>query len=266
MKVNLFNNFIAFGAGYIKSDYSSKYFQNSLMIIGYPNKSDKTLDIIDYIKNYEYSISNIKINLTEGMRIENNIFEYKYKCIKFNNIYKSGNIYLEYNGIIIDDLINSKIYEPYILKIRNSTNNSYLESHYNIEYSMIVTESDYQEYDKYPIEIINYIGYETSERFNDNKNEYIGKSIYYDIILKENLTTACGNPRCLICYEKDYECISLKSEEESEVLTTKEKYKDLEILYTTIIIAGASIIPFFYCYSFQNLRIFFLLFKLLFFV
>ena len=128
---------------------------------------------------------------------------------------------------------------------------------------MIVTESDYQEYDKYPIEIINYIGYETSERFNDNKNEYIGKSIYYDIILKENLTTACGNPRCLICYEKDYECISLKSEEESEVLTTKEKYKDLEILYTTIIIAGASIIPFFYFYSFQNLRIFFFIIQII---
>ena len=45
----------------------------------------------------------------KNMKIENNIFRYKFECIKIFNLNKSGNIYLvsDYNEIMNDN-VNSK--------------------------------------------------------------------------------------------------------------------------------------------------------------
>ena len=84
-KVHLFKNFIALAAGYYFDNDNNflNYYVNSLMIIGYPNKTDSNFDIINYIKKEKCQINNLKIDLVEDMTIDNNIFGYKYKSIKY---------------------------------------------------------------------------------------------------------------------------------------------------------------------------------------
>ena len=61
LKTHIFNNFIILGAGYSKKEiynnnccsYFFSNFQNSLMIISYPNKTDSYLDIVDYIIKFK---------------------------------------------------------------------------------------------------------------------------------------------------------------------------------------------------------------------
>ena len=261
IKAHLFNNnFIIIGLSYNNRNYynyySPKNIRNSFMIIGYPNKTDSEFDILDYIKINNSSISNLMINLTENMKIDNNIFGYIYKGIKIHNINKTGTIYLvSDNNEIINNKINSELYNS-ILKIKFE-NNSYIKSEYKIEYSIIVTESNFAEYEKYPIYIKDYNGEEIEEIFNKNKKRYIGKTIYYDIILKENLSENCNNPNCSLCIENNSECIIFKSELEA-LNTNNIKYKtDLELLYSTIIIVVICIIPYFLFSSFHYLRIIF---------
>ena len=85
LKAYIFNDFIALSAGYF-FDYDNNflnYYLNSLMIIGYSNKTDSNFDIIDYIIKEKCPITNLKIDLVEDMTIDNNIFGYKYKSIKY---------------------------------------------------------------------------------------------------------------------------------------------------------------------------------------
>ena len=180
-------------------------------------------------------------------------------------------------------------------------NNSYIQSHYHLEYSIIVTDPDFQENEIYPIKIIEINGQENQEEFNNNKKEYIGKTIYYDIFLTEYLTDNCTDENCSLCYESNYECLLLKpeylSENPSENLSenynnqnyplnnennfeslifelesglefynTYKNYVDLELLYSTIITSGICIIPYFLFSSFQNLRNIFFIFQFIIFI
>ena len=266
LKAHTYNDFIILGIGKFYSEYYFYFtnFENSLMIIGYPNINDTKFDIIYYIKQNNCSISNLIVNLTENLTIDNNIFGYKYKAIKIHNINKSGNIYLETdNNETLDNKINSELYNSNLyIKFKD---NSYIKSNYSLEYSIIVTESNYEENEKYPINIIDINGKEGEEEFNNNKKEYIGKTIYYDIFLSENISENCTNSNCKLCREDGYRCLTFKSDEESENFkNNNKKYTDLELLYITIIFAAFCIIPYCFCSSFQNLRIFFFIFQLIF--
>ena len=42
------------------------------------------------------------------------------------------------------------------------------------------------------------------------KKRYIGKSIYYNIILSEDLTNNCKNLSCALCFEKNISCITYR--------------------------------------------------------
>ena len=274
IRAHIFNDFIVLGAGYELIE-KNKHFSgvsiihslpNSLMLIGYPNKNDSSFDIIEKIKDNRFSISNLIIYLTEGMKIDNNLFGYQYKGIKINQISKYGNIYLESDeNELIDYSNNSVIYKSDKFNIR-FMNNSYIKSQYLLDYSIIVTESDFQENEKYPIEIIDYFGYENQVIFNERKKVYIGKSIYYNIILSQDLSEDCNNPRCSLCYKINNECISLKSTIETKILNAKKQFFDLELLYSLIIIFLISLFIYFIFYSFQNLRIIFFIFQLIIFL
>ena len=65
------------------------------MMIGYPNKDDYELNIINYLKSDENnSIDNLIFDLAENMTIDNNIFGYIYNGTKIINVEKNGHIYL----------------------------------------------------------------------------------------------------------------------------------------------------------------------------
>ena len=182
IKAYIFNNFIILGAGYSKEEsciyynhksYTFSNLQNSLMIISYPNKTDSYFDLLDYIKKYKSPISHLMINLIENMTIDNNIFGYIYKGIKIHNINESGNIYLiSDNNEIIDNKINSILYNSENLYIK-FIENSYIKSQFRLEYSIIVTESNFQKNEQYPIYIREINGKQNREEFNNDKKEYI---------------------------------------------------------------------------------------------
>ena len=95
IKAHIFNSFIIIGCNYHLEDDYDQYFKSSLMFIGYPNNTDSEFNIIDYLINNELqTIDNLYLDLTKGLTIENNIFEYIYDGIKIQNTKEDGYIFI----------------------------------------------------------------------------------------------------------------------------------------------------------------------------
>ena len=182
------------------------------MIIGYPNKDNEKFDIIEYlILDNDNSIENITFDLSTNITIDNNVFGYIYEGIKIRSIESNDYIYLV--SSTSNNIINNETYneldknENIKIKFKN---NIYNKSECKIEYSIIVTEPEYEEFEKYPININTTYGNDNEEIFNEQKNKYIGKSIYYNIILSENLSNKCKNLSCVLCFGKNISCITYR--------------------------------------------------------
>ena len=199
-------------------------YSSQIMIIGYPNKEDEQFDIIDYLLlDNDNSIENITLDLSKNITIDNNIFGYIYDGIKIQNIKSNGNIYLvsTTSNNIINNLTNNEVDKNEKIKIEFD-NNIYNKTECILEFSIIVTEPEFKEYEKYPINITTY-GDDNEELFNAQKNRYIGKSIYYNIILSEDLTNHCKNLNCTLCFKKNVSCITYRP-----YLEVTNKFKETE--------------------------------------
>ena len=212
----IFNDFIILGFSYctvancINED---KYkYASQIMIIGYPNKDDENFDIINYLlSDNDNSIENITLDFSKNVTIDNNIFGFVYDGIKIQSIKSNGYIYLvSYtSNNIINNITNNIINKNDNMKIEFE-NKIYNKSECLLEYSIIVTEPEYEEYEKYPINISTTYGDDNEELFKTQKNQYVGKSIYYKIILTEDLTNKCNNLSCSLCFEKNISCITYR--------------------------------------------------------
>ena len=208
LKTYNFNNFIILGTSY---SVKSNIFCSTLMIIGYPNSTDTEFNIIEYLLNDKNnSIDNLTFELSNNFIIDNNIFGYTFKRITINNITKNGYIDIIFNSLKIE--IGANITNKDELIIIEFNDNIYNKSDYILDYSYIVAEPEYENFIKYPIENITYnTNYPlTEEIYNSQKEEYIGKSIYYKIILNEDLTTNCDNKNCSLCFSKNLTCITYR--------------------------------------------------------
>ena len=227
IKGYMFNDFIILGTSYCfietcnsKNAYN---YSSTLMMIGYPNKEDYELNIINYLNSDgNNSIDNLIFDLAENMTIDNNIFGYIYNGTKIINVEKSGYIYLvsSISNNVINKNNNNMLVKDEKIKIEFE-NNLYNKSEYKLEYSYIVIEPEYYESKNYSVytypeeDDINDINL-----FNSQRKPYIGKSIYYKIILDEDLTINCGDPKCGLCLEKDKSCITYI--QYTEVVTESE--------------------------------------------
>ena len=226
----IFNDFIILGTSYCligncTSIFDWDKYSSTIMMIGYPNKDDDTFYVINYLLlNNDNSIENITLDLSENMIIDNNIFGYIYDGIKIKGIESIGYIYLV--SPISNNFINNETYNELDknekIKIEFK-NNIYNKSKCKLEYSYIVTEPEYEEFEKYPINIITTYGNDSEEIFNSQRHRYIGKSIYYDIILSEDLTINCKNLSCALCFKKNISCITYRPYME---ITTEFKESD----------------------------------------
>ena len=219
IKAYMFNDFIILGASYCFietcNDSTESNYSSALMMIGYPNGSDYELNIINYLKSDgNNSIDNLIFDLAENIIIDNNIFGYIYNGTKITNLEKSGYIYL------VSSISNNLIHKNMILakdeKIKiGFQEHFYNISEYKIEYSYIVTEPEYDKFINYSIyaypeeDCIN-----KAEIFNSQRKQYIGKTIYYKIILDEDLSINCEDPFCALCLERNKSCITYCSQEE----------------------------------------------------
>ena len=236
LRISYYNNLIAMATGFKNDDET--YASTFLLIFSYPNSTDFDVNITDKLRSF----SNIYINPKENCFINNNLFGYIFYGIKimdFSEGYelksKNNNTEINKNSI----LINNDQIEFVLSKKINFQQNG------KIEYAMVLTEPDYNEFSQYsPIIDNSYCGGVDDEENFFNKNLYVGKTSYINIIIdSELITNNCDNDEnCALCFKEDSNyCITCKysykiinSEKKCLTNKTDEKESILTSLITTI--------------------------------
>ena len=205
IRAHIFNNFIIFGSIQCQdvecSDFTGYYFP-SFITFSFPNSTDIYINLIDHLFiNNQIKIDNLLFDLYSNSVIENNLFGLIFDGIVIQNLtITSENINLyafNQNKLIgIKDKLNrgEKIKINYI-----NIKNEFEPFIINIEYAFIVTEPEYAEYEKYPETIDTKYGNDNKDYFNNNKELYIGKTLYYILDLNESLKNDCEKSECQLC-------------------------------------------------------------------
>ena len=200
-----FNNYISVAFSHcpnnICSDYDDEHY-SSLIIFNFPNiTDDQNSNILEYVYLTNNNFDNFSFILDENIscNIENNIFGYEYQGIKILNypenttlIYTNSKIQVEKYTFLIEKENLSLIFE---------TKDEYKGMNYTIEYAYAVKEPDYSKLNNYISYIDNTYG-NSFEMYYYEPKEYIGKAAYFNLSIKENLTSYC-NDKCILCYESD---------------------------------------------------------------
>ena len=204
LKLTIYNNFLVLGAYNSIESKGNGY--SSLIIFSYPNTTDVNLELSDYLfKNNKMKIYNLTFELNAKLTIENNIFGYTYSGIKIiENCKGLKNIYLS-------SLDNKKINDDYFLpkgkyiKLIIPKSDIYSPFTCQLKYASVLSEPDFEEFQKYPIEILDNGNYENYFR----KNYYIGRYSLYKIYLENKLTQIDCDDNCELCYFNDKrKCLS----------------------------------------------------------
>ena len=202
MEIHNYNNLIALAFSYDQNKVLGvKNVSVDFLIFTYPNSTDTNFYLDKYLYNYT-SNNNISINLTNEVRIENNLFGYIFSGIEIYDLFNCDNLYF-YSSFNNHTIIkNYSLEKNEIIKLDIVVNET---SNYNnftciLKYKYKITEPELSQYDKYP----NY----TSNNFKNykeilEKEVYIGRLTYYNIILKENLTVNCNIRNCALCFMKN---------------------------------------------------------------
>lgn len=240
LELSLYNNFISMATG-CQNDYDSERRQKSYFwIFSYPNSRDFDVNITENVINY----NNIQINLKERCFIDNNLFGYIYygiTIIEFNDEYTLLSVNTN-NKIKKETILSDE--EKIELVLSQKIN---IPKKGKIEYAMVLTEPDYDIFNQYSRIIdTNYCNGDEDEinYFNQEKQKYVGKSSYVNIILdtdSEFFTNNCindencdickngGDMHCITCkylfkIKNDNKiCLSQNDTIESDLETTKEK-------------------------------------------
>ena len=212
LRLHNYNNFSALGLSLCPTDeckFDNNTHYSTLMILNYPNSTDQTLYIDKYLYNNNITIDNIEIDLKQYLKFENNIFGYVFLKASIKNIAGCGDykFYLSTNEeveIKEGDYLegNEKI------KIKYKGQEKFFPSlsDCQIEYSFIATEPDLNNYDLYP-EIKDG---ESDSHFFEKQN-YTGRLSYYNIKLTEELSPACQDVNCDLCYKNENShCVTCK--------------------------------------------------------
>ena len=149
MKLHLYNNNIAFGFSFCynsKCDGDEDEHYSSIIFFSYPNSTDFNLDIISYLNKMDNN--NIIINLFDYVNIDNNIFGFIIDGIK---IYSIDNCGINY----VSNKTNKEINENYYLLKEENLQLNFSKNKYQIQtcsiiFIPIITEPDFNEYNKYP--------------------------------------------------------------------------------------------------------------------
>ena len=204
LRAFLFNNFISLAFSHcpeVQCENNEDKHYSSLIIFNYPNStSDKSIDLIHYLY-LNNKIDNFNFSLDENISydIENNIFGYVYEGIKILDypentslIYKESENIIERNSILNESQIETLIFP---------SNETYEGKNYTIEYAYVLTDPDYSEVNNYSSKYDDAYGDSNEEEFY-KKYEYIGRSIYFNITISEDLTSSCDDI-CSLCYKRD---------------------------------------------------------------
>jgi hypothetical protein len=205
MKLRLFNSSIALTFSYCRitqcSSDKDEHF-SSLIFFSYANTTDNNFDMINYLnEDNNNSINDIKINLFDNIKIDNNIFGLIIYGIKIVSVDDCG---IDF----ISNKTNESIENNYILSSNEKLEIVLKEEQYEIitctlSFNLIITEPDYEVYNSYPISKLN--EYDENEKSNFVKNTYEGKFGYFKILFNQEITKKCSpeNTNCELCLLND---------------------------------------------------------------
>ena len=230
LRLENYRNFLVFGSNCFKDDMTLSSFN----IFSYPNSTDINIDIYDsLLKNNSIKINNIKLEIKDLCKIENNIFGYILTGIKIIEITKNNGYlsFLDGTNLVTDTTIDiSQILKLNIVKL-DDINNLYSEFTYKIKYVCLATEPDYNEYNKYTISIKDTGGTEQTI-FNSQKQTYMGRYSYHSFSLNQQLIEKGCDNKCELCiYNEEDKCVTCKYED-FEIISN---YKKCNEVITTII-------------------------------
>ena len=204
LKAFLFNNYISLAFSHCPSSQcennEDQHF-SSLIIFNYPNStSDNSIDLTQYLYRNN-KIDNFNFSLDENINynIENNIFGYIYKEIRILDYPENTSLIYKISENIIER--NSSLVEGQLETLIFPSNEFYEGKNYTIEYAYVITDPDYSKVNDY-ISNYDFSYYESNEIDYYQKSEYIGRSIYFNITITEDLISSC-NDKCSLCYNRD---------------------------------------------------------------
>ena len=233
---SLYNNYlvVSFSACNASNCPENPDYFSLLMIFSYINGTDSFIDIYPYLKenindNGENITNNLITKLQENIRIDNNIFGYELvNEIKLIDFPSSLNFYNKTNGAKL--LVNKNgilSYNYEIEQVENCLKN--FSDIYYIEHQFIVKEPSYEQFNLYPINIVDYPQYTIA----DQSSEFEEK-IFYSRVNKVSFRLC--NENCKQCYylgtSNNHKCFSCFNdsvvdssgncvEKETDVFTTK---------------------------------------------
>ena len=213
----LYKNFISFAFSFCRyencENEQNDEYNSAFIIFSYSNSSDYCLNIENYLFKYnEIKIDNILIDLNKNITIENNLFGNVFSGIRIDNMINCENINLKSVEKNLMITINYTLEQNEKIKLI-FLNNEYKTTNCRISYVYIITDPDFEDANKYPeMKDPYHGGEETKEKYNSQKELYIGRNSYYDILLENDLITNCKNSKCELCLNinKNY-CITCNS-------------------------------------------------------
>ena len=205
----VFNDFIAVAFSHCPQGdcaaITHKHY-SSLIIFNYPNSTDQDFDLIQHLYKTNEKIENFTLNLEENINytIENNIFGYVYEGIKIFNYPENISLYLDDSKIFENNIIIEKDKN---ISLSFQSHPFYEEVSYTIEYAVVLKE-EYQILYNLSDDI------QTKNDFNESEfyecKKYTGKTSYFNLIIKNNLTRYC-NDMCDLCYDDNINyCVTCK--------------------------------------------------------
>ena len=220
--------------GYDPTSYSS------ITIFGYPNTTDVTFEISNYLfNNNDIKINNLLVEINGEFIMENNIFGYIYSGIEFIEDKCSG-----LNDIYFTTEKNETITQFYFLE-KNKTiklvipkSDNYNTFTCKFRYACTVSEPEYSEFNNYP-EKINFTGEVNEEElyFESQKTNYLGKYSNYSLYLDKQLTEKGCEENCELCSSDKSKCFTCKYSaiilEDKKICENESKLISSEIRFET---------------------------------
>ena len=191
---NKYNNFLVLAA--YNSIESTNNDYSSLIIFSYPNTTDANLELSDYLYKHNKKIYNLTLELKGQLTIDNNIFGYTFSGIQIIENCKG------LDNIFLSNLDNKKINDNYFLpkdqkiKLIIPKSDIYNPFTCQFKYASVLSEPDFEEFQKYPTEILDDGNYKNFFQ----KNYYIGRYSLYKIYLENKLTQIDCDDNCELCF------------------------------------------------------------------
>ena len=234
MRIQLFNDFIVLGFSYCNGDSCSTtddLYYSGITILSYSNNTDILYDVVDnFCENDDFIYDNITFNLSDKIKIENNLFGFKLDSIKITKIPDNTKFnitsYLDGNIITKNKELN---YKTSLIKI-DFIDNNYTCSNYILEFVSIACPLEFNSFKDYTYSIEQ--GNEQLYKRKEENKKYYGRTGYLTIYFKNIEDNKCNNSETKINFKENNKyTIEYQKEDINKILNIniiKETDEDTE--------------------------------------